>query len=403
MTLKPRKIVFWLLALLALAVLAWLGLREPEQMVSAAAVTRGPLEVSFVEEGKTRLKQRYVVTAPVAGTLRRVTLQPGDAVHAGDVLAEIDPATSGLLDPRSRSQAEAEVRAGEAQLAAARERVAAALAAERLAATELKRMQTVVAAGALSRQDLDNARTRAATTAAELAGARADERATGERLAASRALLGGEGRSSPAAGRAKAVAVRAPVDGRVLKRPLESATPVPVGQVLMEIGDPAQLEIEADVLSTDAVRLAPGTPARVLRWGGEGVLQAKVTRVEPGGFTKVSALGVEEQRTKVILGIESPHEQWARLGDAYRVELEFIVQQAQDVLQVPASALFRAGDGWAAYRIDHGRARRTEVQVGLRSATAAQVTGGLEQGQQVIVQPDDRITEGARVRAAGAV
>ncbi|MCB2035120.1 MAG: biotin/lipoyl-binding protein, partial [Ottowia sp.] len=135
MTLKPRKIVFWLLALLALAVLAWLGLREPEQMVSAAAVTRGPLEVSFVEEGKTRLKQRYVVTAPVAGTLRRVTLQPGDAVHAGDVLAEIDPATSGLLDPRSRSQAEAEVRAGEAQLAAARERVAAALAAERLAAT----------------------------------------------------------------------------------------------------------------------------------------------------------------------------------------------------------------------------------------------------------------------------
>ncbi len=391
-----RKTIYWLLAAVALAVLAWAAMREPVQLASTATVTRGPLEVSFQEEGKTRLKQRYVVTAPVAGMVRRITLQPGDAVRAGQVLAEIEPATSQLLDPRSRSQAQAVLRGAEAQLAAVRQRIGAAQAGERLAQTDLRRAQTLQGAGAVSQEHLDNARARATSTGAELAAAHADERAATERVNAARALLADEGRAS---GTAKVLAVTAPVAGRLLKRPVESATPVPIGQVLMEIGDPALLEIEAEVLSTDAVRLAPGLPARVLRWGGEGVLQARIARIEPGGYTKVSALGVEEQRTRVILDFDTPREQWAALGDAFRVEVEFIVQQEKDVLQVPGSALFRTGDGWAVYRLEGGKARRTPVKIGLRSATAAQVLEGLDAGQRVIVQPDDRIVDGTRINA----
>ena len=170
----------------------------------------------------------------------------------------------------------------------------------------------------------------------------------------------------------------------------------------MEIGDPALLEIEVEVLSTDAVRLAPGQKARVQRWGGDGVLEATVTRVEPGGFTKVSALGVEEQRTRVILGFVSPREQWAALGDAYRVEVAFILKQEKDVLQVSGGALFRLGDGWAVYVVEDGVARRTPVKIGARSATAAQVLDGLKADQRVIVQPDDRIKDGTRIQAVSA-
>lgn len=390
-----RTSLYWLLAAAVLALLAWAAMREPEQLASTARVTRGALEVTFQEEGKTRLKHRYVVTAPVAGTLRRITLQPGDAVRAGQPLAEIEPATSQLLDARTRSQAQAELRGAEAQLAATHQRIGAAQAAEQLAQTELRRARTLQQAGAVALEQLDQARARADSTRAELAAAQADERVAAARLAAARALLAEEGRASAAA---KLLTVTAPVAGRVLRRPLESATPVPLGEVLMEIGDPALLEIEAEVLSTDAVRLAPDMPARVLRWGGQGVLDARITRVEPGGFTKVSALGVEEQRTRVILDFDSPRERWAALGDAYRVEVEFIVQQESGVLQLPGSALFRAGDGWAVYRLEDGRARRTPVQVGLRSATAAQVLQGLKEGDRVVVQPDDRIVDGTRLK-----
>jgi HlyD family secretion protein len=184
-----------------------------------------------------------------------------------------------------------------------------------------------------------------------------------------------------------------------VRRHLESATAVAPGQPLLDIGDPTQLEIEADALSTDAVRLAPGMKARVLRWGGDGVLEAQISRVEPGGFTKVSALGVEEQRTRVVLQFTAPAERRAQLGDAYRVELEFILRQDSDVLQVPGGALFRSGDGWATYVVDGGVARRQAVRIGARSATATQILDGLQAGQQVIVQPDDRIHDGTRIEA----
>lgn len=420
--LKP--LLYTAAALAALGLLAWAALREPVQLARVETARRAPITQSFSEEGKTRLKARYAITAPVAGTLRRISLQPGDAVQAGQTLAVIEPATSGLLDARSRAQAQADVAAGQSQQAAARQRIAAAQAAHDLAQASLRRAQPLQAAQAISQEAFDQARAQAATAAAELAAARADEQAAAARVAAARAVLAQEGRTGNAA--PAPLPVVSPVDGVVLKRVLESAAPVAAGQALLEVGDAAQLEIEAEVLSTDAVRLAPGMAARVLRWGGAGELAATVTRVEPGGFTKVSALGVEEQRTRVILDIDTPRSQWAALGDAYRVELDFILQHESDALQVPAGALFRTSDaaapasaapaasaptssplpaaqdpasGWALYRVVDGRARRTPVQVGLRSATAAQILHGVAEGDAVIVQPDDRITDGTRIEA----
>jgi HlyD family secretion protein len=383
-----------MVAVLALALLTWAALREPVQMVSVATVVRGALEQSFLEEGKTRLKQRYVVTAPLAGQVRRITLQPGDAVRAGQVLAQMEPVSASLLDARARSQARAEVSSSEAALQAARQRISAAETASAVAQKELQRLGALAASGMVTASLLDQTRAQADSATAALSTARADVQMAQQRLHGAQALLGDEGRS----GRGKLISVTAPADGVIVKRTVESAMAVPVGQVLLEIGNPQALEIEVEVLSSDAVRLKPGTRARVLRWGGEGVLEASVTRIEPGGYTKVSALGVEEQRTRVILDFVTTPEKWSALGDAYRVEVEFILRQEKDVLQVASNALFRHADGWAVYRVEAGAARRTSVQPGLRSALATQVLGGVEAGQSVIVQPDDRIKDGTRVR-----
>ena len=395
MTMKiPRKLLIWMVAALALALLTWAALREPVQLVSVATVARGALEQSFLEEGKPRLKQRYIVTAPLAGQVRRISLQPGDAVRAGQVLAEIEPVSASLLDARARSQAQAEVASSEAALQAARQRISAAESASAVAQKELQRLGTLAASGMVTASLLDQTRAQADSAAAALGTARADVQMAQQRLQGAQAMLADEGR----AGRGKLISVTAPVDGVIVKRVVESATAVPVGQVLLEIGNPQVLEMEVEVLSSDAVRLQAGTLARVLRWGGEGVLEASVTRIEPGGYTKVSALGVEEQRTRVILDFVTAQEKRSALGDAYRVEVEFILRQEKDVLQVASNALFRHADGWAVYRVEDGTARRTPVQLGLRSALLSQVLGGLQAGQRVIVQPDDRIKEGTRVR-----
>ncbi|MBE2261137.1 MAG: HlyD family efflux transporter periplasmic adaptor subunit [Burkholderiaceae bacterium] len=390
-----RKIIFWTGAAAAVAALAWVALREPVQMASVAQVQRGPLELNFLEEGKTRLKNRYLVTAPVAGLVRRIELRPGDAVQAGQVVAHLDPATSALLDPRARAQARADIATAQSALRSAHERIAAASTELAVAQREYQRQDSLRKDGMTTATLLDSTRARAAQAQAALTTARADEQIAQQRLQVARASLALDG----SAGSGKALTLTAPVQGVVLKRAVESATPVPAGQVLLEIGNPAQLEIEVEALSTDAVTLRPGLKARVLRWGGEGVLDATVTRIEPGGFTKVSALGVDEQRTRVILDFTSPQAKWAALGDGYRVEVEFIQRQEKDVLQVPVNALFRAGDGWAVYGVDGGRALKLPVTIGARSATAAEVIGGLSAGQSVIVQPDDRIKEGTRIQA----
>ena len=404
----PRKALYFVLAASFIGALAFLTWREPRQLAATGAVTQGPLQETFTEEAKTRLKQRYAIAAPVSGTLQRITLEPGDAVQKGQPVAYIAPAASTLLDDRSRAQAEADVKSGQSQQAAASQRIAAARAAHPLAQASLKRARALAAAQAASHEALDQAQAAATRAAAELAAAQADEQAAIARVAAARATLAHEGAAGESGARAPQP-VLSPVSGVVLRRSLQSATPVAAGQSLMEVGDTAQLEIEAEVLSTDAVRLAPGMAARVLRWGGEGALQARVTRVEPGGFTKVSALGVQEQRTRVILELTSPRADWAALGDAWRVETEFITRQEENAVQVPASALFRtaateggAGStgGWALYVVENGRARLTPVRIGLRSDAAAQILEGAAPGQTVILQPDDRIHDGVRIQPA---
>nr|WP_311464579.1 HlyD family efflux transporter periplasmic adaptor subunit [uncultured Ottowia sp.] len=404
----PRKALYFVLTASFIGALAFLTWREPRQLAATGAVTQGPLQETFTEEAKTRLKQRYAIAAPVSGTLQRITLEPGDAVQEGQPVAYIAPAASTLLDDRSRAQAEADVKSGQSQQAAASQRIAAARAAHQLAQASLKRARALAAGQAASQEALDQAQAAATRAAAELAAAQAEEQAAIARVAAARATLAHEGAAGESGARAPQP-VLSPVSGVVLRRSLQSATPVAAGQSLMEVGDTAQLEIEAEVLSTDAVRLAPGMAARVLRWGGEGALQARVTRVEPGGFTKVSALGVQEQRTRVILELTSPRADWAALGDAWRVETEFITRQEENAVQVPASALFRtaateggAGStgGWALYVVENGRARLTPVRIGLRSDAAAQILEGAAPGQTVILQPDDRIHDGVRIQPA---
>ena len=404
----PRKALYFVLAASFIGALAFLTWREPRQLAATGAVTQGPLQETFTEEAKTRLKQRYAIAAPVSGTLQRITLEPGDAVQRCQRVSYTAPAASTLLDDRSRAQAEADVKSGQSQQAAASQRIAAARAAHQLAQVSLKRARALAAGQAASQEALDQAQAAATRAAAELAAAQADEQAAIARVAAARATLAHEGAAGERGARAPQP-VLSPVSGVVLRRSLQSATPVAAGQSLMEVGDTAQLEIEAEVLSTDAVRLAPGMAARVLRWGGEGALQARVTRVEPGGFTKVSALGVQEQRTRVILELTSPRADWAALGDAWRVETEFITRQEENAVQVPASALFRtaateggAGStgGWALYVVENGRARLTPVRIGLRSDAAAQILEGAAPGQTVILQPDDRIHDGVRIQPA---
>lgn len=365
--------------------------------VDVAEVTRGPLTVTVEEEGKTRVRERYLVSAPVAGFARRIDLKAGDAVAAGQVLAVIEPARSVALDPRTRAQAQAQVSAAQAALAATQEDARAAAAATQLAQQERVRAESLRQSNFVSAQALDTARTaetraRAAEQAAQYAVrvARFDLE-TAAAAAASNARL-------QRGGAADVLQVRSPVAARVLGLQHESEGPVVAGQLLLELGNPESLEAEVEVLSTDAVRIAAGSKVVLDRWGGDRPIEGRVRVVEPGGFTKISALGVEEQRVRVIVDFTSPREAWARLGDGYRVEARFVLWEGKDVQQLPTSALFRHGKGWAAFRLDGSRARLTPVEIGQRAGLASQVLSGLKAGDRVVAHPDETIRDGVRVK-----
>ncbi len=365
--------------------------------VDVARVTRGPLVVTVEEEGKTRVMERYVVSAPMTGYLRRIGVDAGDVVRAGQVVAAIEPARSNALDPRSRAQAAAQVKAAEAAVAAAGENGRAAAAQAVLAGQELERFESLRAANYVSAQALDRARSEVARTqASPRAAEHAVNGARFELEVARAALARTAGLQAGAA--AETIEVRAPVDARVLRLVRESEGAVQAGEPLLEIGNPDTLEAEVEVLSTQAVRIAPGSKVLFDRWGGDTILQGAVRIAEPHGFTKVSALGVEEQRVRVIVDFTSPRELWRRLGDGYRVEARFIVWEGADVLQVPAAALFRHGEGWAAFVVDAGRARLRPVEIGRRAGLAAEVRSGLAAGDEIVNHPDDRVRDGVRVR-----
>lgn len=379
-------------------VLVW-AFRSPRREVDLAPVTRGPLVVTVDEEGRTRIKESYVVSAPLSGRLLRVALKPGDPVEEGrTVVAVIEPTAPELLDPRSRALAEARVKAAEAAQERSRPQLERSRAARDYAAADLARARQLYADGGLSHQELDAAEEREAVAAAELKSAEFQTRIADYELEVVRAaLLVGtpEGAAAEAGGRFE---VRAPITGRVLRVFQESATVVPAGTRLAELGDPAGLEIVVEVLSTDAVRIAPGARVEIEHWGGDAPLPARVRRVEPAGFTKVSALGVEEQRVNVLADFTGPPEARQAVGDAFRVEARIVVAEARDTLKVPVGALFREGEAWAVFAVEGGRAALRPVQVGRRNDREAEILVGLTVGERVIVHPGDQLQDGVRVQ-----
>lgn len=380
---------------LVAALLAWGFWPEPVR-VELAVVERKPLTVTIEEEGRTRVMDRYVISAPVDGVTCRVNLEIGDPVERGEVLLNISPLASEVLDPRGRARAEAAVAAAGAALRSAEERAVAEAAAAELADVELARLRPLAERGLVSREALDRAEAAARSAAAARQSAAFEVDVARYELQAARAAV--EHVTEAEDGDLERIPIRSPVDGQVLDVAHECEGPVRTGEALLEIGDPAALEVVVEVLSADAVRIESGMPVLFDRWGGSEPLRGRVRTVEPAGFTKVSALGVEEQRVRVIIDFTSPTEKWRRLGDGYRVEARFVLWHEDDVLQVPASSLFRRGEAWAVFVVESGRARLRPVTLGQRTGLEAQVVEGLGTGERVVVYPSDAVDDGVRVQ-----
>lgn len=388
MWMPSRRQSMWAgLAVLALLLLAF-TMRPTALTVESAAVTRGPMRVTVDEEGQTRVRDRWVVSAPVTGRLERVSLEVGDAVSRGQVVARMEPAA---LDPRTRAEAEAAARAAAAALDQARSAIAPARTALAQARREAARARALADAGAVSPRDVELAAQAEQDAAASLDAATARAAQLAAELQRARAAL-----TDPGSG--PAVAVLAPAAGRVLQLLEEQQRVVPVGTSIMEIGDPGDIEIVVDLRSDDAVQVEPGAPMLLDGWGGEESISAVVDRVEPGAFTKVSALGVEEQRVNVIGRLTRVP---PGLGDRYRVGVRIVLWERPDVLRVPAGALFRDATGWGVYVVEDGHARRRAVTLGHQSADWAEVLQGLAGGEVVVLHPSDRLSDGARVSASG--
>ena len=368
MTPQQRKRIILIaigLVLLILIIFAFLPDAVP---VETAEVTQAPLQVTVEEEGRTEVAERYAITAPVSAFLRRIELEVGDIVAAGAPVIRLEPPRTPILDPAARTEAAARVRAAQA---VARE-----------ATRERERVARLAAAGAATRQQLEQAVSEASRANAEVAAAQAALRRT-------------EGTSNLPVQRV----LTAPAGGRVLAVRRESEGQVNPGDTLLVIGDARSLEVRTEVLSEDAVRIRPGMRVLIEQWGGDTPLAAVVQRVEPQGFTTISSLGVEEQRVTVLASMVSSPEFWSRLGAGYRVVARFIIWEAPSVLQVPTSALFRVGNGWAVFAVEDGRAVRKAVTIGQQGGLSTQVVSGLQAGAEVIVHPSNEIEDGVRVKA----
>lgn len=371
--------------------------------VDLVTAERSSMIVTVEEEGKTRIHDVFAVSAPVAGRVQRIDLHVGDAVSAGDtVLARIEPGDPALLDPRSEAEARAAVRTAESahDLATAEvERFAAEL---EFAKSELKRAQELAVDGTLSKRDLEQAERSHRTRMAELATARAALQMRRFELDQARAKVDVTALNTQADhADCECIPITAPVTGRVLQILGASARSVQAGETLVEIGDPDQLEVVADFLSIDAVRLEPGQRVHIDRWGGTVPLRGQVRRVEPFGVTKVSALGIEEQRVNVVIDFLDPPEERPELGHGYQVDARVVLWEGNDVLTVPLTALFRRNEAWAVFAEEAGRAVIKPIEIGHRNGLEAEVLEGLEEGDQVVLHPSDRVAAGVRIRARG--
>lgn len=397
-TAATRRMWFWIPPFtVLLAVLVWLFLPRPVA-VDLATVERGSLRVTVSDEGETRVKDVFVVSAPITGLMRRIELEAGDEVKADDtVVARIEPSDPAFLDRRTSAEAAAGVRAAEAARTHAAAELRRVQAELEFAQAELARYEGLVARHAISQNDLDAARRRARTAEAALQESRAGLQVSESELEQARArLVAPGGRRDPSAD-CECILVHSPVSGRVLRVLTESEGVVNSGAPLVEVGDPHRLEVVVDLLSTEAVKVEPGQAVLIESWGGSAPLQATVRRVEPFGYTKVSALGVEEQRVNVVIDLTDPPERWQRLGHGFRVEPRIVLWQSPDVLKVPLSALYREGTAWRVFRDDNGRARPTPVRIGHENGLHAEVLEGLKAGDRVVTHPSDRVSAGARI------
>lgn len=394
-------------AVLVAIVFAWL----PKPVaVDVAELRRAPLDVEVSEDGFTRVRDRFVVSSPISGNLVRIELEAGAPVAAGDVVASVEPPSAALLDPRTRSEAQARLEGALARKQQADIAVTRAEVAERSASRDAARARRLVDAGAIPGVELEDAADAQRLAKEDLAAAVRGQAVAAADVAAARAVLAGAGEGDGPSG---ALPVRAPASGLVLRVLREDAGPVAAGEPLLEIGDPTSLEVVVDVLSSDAARIQPGMPARIEAWGGDSVLPGRVSSVEPSAFTKVSSLGVEEQRVNVILAVEQPSTSNnptemkragegsrlpAALGDRFRVEAHVVLWHGDDVPVIPTTAMFRHRGAWAVYALEEGRARLRPIEIGHRGRTAVEVVRGLEEGAQVILHPGDRVEDGARVK-----
>jgi HlyD family secretion protein len=399
MKLKFRT-VFWTAAAIGISVMVVIAFPPRPIAVDVTEVEHGRLTVAVRDEARTRVRDVYDMTAPIAGQLLRPQHRAGDRVSAGDVIARILPGDPPFLDSRAEAEARAALRSAEAALAAARteaDRAAAELDNQRI---EAERIATLFGRELVSREAYDRSRLALNVTEAAASAATENVRVREAALDAARVRLVQPGHRD---GAGTTVDVRAPVSGSVLRVTQESEGVVTAGSLLLTLGDAADLEIVAELLSTDAVQIAPGAQVRIENWGGRDTapLAGRVRRVEPFGFLKVSALGVEEQRVNVIIDFIDPPQQWASLGHGFRVEVAVVTWEEEDVVQLPVAALFRSGGGWAVFRVEDGHAVLTQVEIGRDNGRQAEILGGIAPGTTIVLYPGEQVSDGTPVRPRG--
>jgi len=388
--------------MIALGLLVYAFLPEPVK-VDMITVEIGDLLVTIEGEGKTRIHDIYVVSTPMEGRVTRIESEPGDIVMAGKTtIAKMYPANPGFLDKRSATQAKADVDGAQAALSLSNARVKQARVKLEYELADFRRTEKLYKNRNVSKARLERDELRIKTLRADLDTALSNQKVMQARLTAAKVRLLQPDEASLAQSTTEEncqICIHSPVDGRVLRILHKSESIVPVGTPLVEIGDPADLEVNIEMLSTNAVRVKVGDSALIKRWGGGEDIQARVKVIEPSGYTKISALGVEEQRVNVILNFTDPMEKWSALGDAFRVEAAIIIDQAKGVVKVPLSALFRQNEQWSVFKIIDDSVVLQKVDVGFRNDRFAQIVKGLEAGDRIVTHPGNRVQEGVRVSA----
>jgi HlyD family secretion protein len=395
-----RRLLFWgAIGAVVVAGLAW-AFRPRPVAVDLITVQRGQLVVTVEEEGLTRVHDVYVISAPVTGRMRRIDVHAGDRVAARKtVVAEIEPIDPAFLDQRGEAQARAEVSAAQSAEKLARAEVDMAQAEFEFARRDYERARDLIRQGTIAQRDLDEAERAFRTRQAALLTAQAALDRSTFQLQSARAQLLSPVQARRSAGNCACIQLRAPVDGEVLRLLQQSELVVAAGTPLVEVGDSRNLEIAVDLLSEDAVKVQPGQRVIIEGWGGATPLAGRVRLVEPFGFTKVSALGIEEQRVNVIIDLTSARAERTRLAHGYQVQARIVLAEHEGIIKVPLTALFRDGAHWAVFVATEGRARLRHVELGERNGLEAQIASGLAAGEAVVLHPSDRVGDGVRIAA----